>query len=157
MTGPPLLRRGAIGDLDEAMTVMNEAFEPEYGEAWNRAQVAGILALPGVWLTLARIEDSPAGFTLTRVVADEAELLLLGVRPCWRRRGVASALLMAAEADAAARGATKFHLEVRAENPAGALYEAAGFMKAGTRPGYYVGNGGQLFDAVTLQKQIVAS
>ncbi len=155
MSGPPpLLRRGAIGDLDEAMAVMAVAFDPEYGEAWTRAQCGGMMALPGVWLTLARIGDVPAGFSLARIVADEAELLLLGVHPACRRHGVATALLAAAEADAAARGAVRFHLEVRADNPAGALYDAAGFAICGRRPGYYVGAGGQLFDALTLSKPV---
>lgn len=141
-----------IADLDEAMIVMDEAFDPEFGEAWTRAQCAGIMSLPGVWLTVARVAGEPAGFALTRVVADEAELLLLGVRPRFRRRGVASALLVAAETDALARGARKLHLEVRAENPAAALYDSAGFAPAGRRAGYYVGLGGQLFDAITLSK-----
>lgn len=152
---PPMLRRGSIYDLDEAMTVMNEAFEAEFGEAWTKAQCAGIMGLPGVWLTLARLNDSPAGFSLARIVADEVELLLLGVRPIWRRRGVAAALLRAIDADAASRGGAKIHLEVRADNPAHALYEAAGFSVAGRRKGYYVGEGGQLFDALTLTKAAV--
>jgi ribosomal-protein-alanine N-acetyltransferase len=152
---PPALRRGAVADLDEAMTVMDDAFDPEFGEAWTKAQCAGIMGLPGVWLTLARLEDAPAGFSLARIVADEAELLLLGVRPACRRRGVAAALLRSVEADAATRGATKLHLEVRADNPAQALYDTAGFIVAGRRHGYYVGEAGQLFDALTLTKQIV--
>jgi ribosomal-protein-alanine N-acetyltransferase len=151
---PPVLRRGAIADLDEAMTVMDDAFEPEFGEAWTKAQCAGIMSLPGVWLTLARLDDVPAGFTLARIVADEAELLLLGVRPASRRRGVATALLRSVEADAATRGAVKLHLEVRADNPAHALYDTAGFGVAGRRTGYYVGEAGQLFDALTLTKPI---
>lgn len=158
MSGPPpVLRRGAIGDLDEAMTIMVDAFDAEFGEAWTKAQCAGIMGLPGVWLTLARIDDSPAGFSLARIVADEAELLLLGVRPAWRRRGVATALLSGVEADAGSRGAAKLHLEVRADNPAHALYDAAGFAVAGRRKGYYVGEAGQLFDALTLTKRIDAA
>jgi len=149
-----ILRHGRVADLDEAMIVMNEAFDPQFGEAWTRAQCAGIMGLPGVWLTLASDEAGPAGFALARVVADEAELLLIGVRPGWRRRGIGRALLRAAELEAIARGAHKLHLEVRAENPAAALYDSAGFTPAGRRPGYYVGKDGQLFDAVTLSKTL---
>ncbi|MBU3079153.1 GNAT family N-acetyltransferase [Sphingomonas quercus] len=138
------------------MIVMNEAFDPAFGEAWTRAQCAGIMSLPGVWLTLASEGETPAGFSLARIVADEAELLLIGVRPGWRRRGIGRALLHATEIEAIARGAGKLHLEVRAENPAAALYVSAGFTPAGRRIGYYVGKDGQLFDAVTLSKSLDA-
>lgn len=154
MNAPPFLRRGTVTDLDEAMRSMDEAFDPQFGEAWTLAQCAAIMSMPGVWLTLARIGDAAAGFTLTRVIADEAELLLIAVRPAFQRRGVARALLAAAEADAAARGAAKLHLEMRADNSAGELYRVSGFATKGKRSGYYVGRDGILYDAVTLSKPI---
>lgn len=156
LAAPPRiqLRAGDMADLDEVMVTMVAAFDPGYGEAWTRAQCAGILALPGVWLDLARIDGCAAGFALSRVVADEAELLLLAVQPSLRRQGVAGALLGAVGQGARMRGGRRLHLEVRANNPAMALYRAAGFEQVGRRPGYYRGREGQLFDALTLARPI---
>ena len=65
---------------DAVMAVMDDSFDPRFGEAWTASQCAGLLPMPGVWLTLAREDDAVVGFALARVVADEAELLLLAVR-----------------------------------------------------------------------------
>jgi ribosomal-protein-alanine N-acetyltransferase len=147
---PIELREGHVGDVDEMMVSMDEAFDPEFGEAWNRAQCLGLLGLPGVWLTLARQAEMPVGFALNRIVFEEAELLLLGVRPGFRRQGVGRALLDRSLAVAARSGALRLHLEVREGNNARVLYEGAGFSQIGCRRSYYRGRDGKMFDALTL-------
>ncbi|MDB5683050.1 MAG: ribosomal-protein-alanine acetyltransferase [Sphingomonas bacterium] len=151
MTPPDIvLRETGARDVGEMMTVMREAFDPSFGEAWNSAQCLGILGLPSVWLTLASADRQPAGFALARVVADEAELLLLAVRPCFRRRGIGQLLIGRTLAVAAAAGARTVHLEVRDGNDAFRLYQNSGFAEVGRRRGYYRGSDGKLFDALTL-------
>lgn len=145
-----LLCPGDARDLGEVMGTMALAFDAAFGEAWTKAQCLSVLSLPGVWLTLARQDARPAGFALTRIVLDEAELLLLAVRPAHRRTGVGRALLVAAAGGARARGAVRMHLEVRDGNGALALYRAAGFADAGRRRDYYRGGSGRTFDAITL-------
>ncbi len=54
MTALVELREAGVADLAEVMTVMDDAFEPAFGEAWTRSQCQGILELPRVWLTIAR-------------------------------------------------------------------------------------------------------
>jgi ribosomal-protein-alanine N-acetyltransferase len=144
------LHAGGALDVEELMVTMEEAFDPAFGEAWNRAQCLGLLSLPDVWLTLARQDGEPAGFALARVVLDEAELLLLGVRPKMRRAGIGAALLRHTIMESCNKDAKRLHLEVRQGNPALYLYENAGFTEIGRRRGYYRGNEGQLFDALTL-------
>ena len=117
------------------MAVMDDSFDPRFGEAWTASQCAGLLPMPGVWLTLAREDGTVVGFALARAVADEAELLLLAVRarpsgprhrqdaarrasPTPRRRAAQSAL----------------HLEVREGNHALSLYERAGFRLGRAAP-----------------------
>ena len=69
---------------------------------------------------------------------DDAELQRIAVDPAYRRRGLASELLEAVEARAAADGATRLLLEVREDNtPAAAFYESRGFEEVGRRRGYY--------------------
>jgi [ribosomal protein S18]-alanine N-acetyltransferase len=101
------LRGGSPADLSVIGHIMAEAFEPRYGEAWTTNQCMGILALPGVWLTLAYLDGEPAGFTLARRTLDEAELLLLATRPALRRKGIGASLLRATIRDARDRGARK--------------------------------------------------
>ena len=154
MTGTPvILSRGDHSDLREVMAVMDDSFDPRFGEAWTMAQCAGLLPLPGVWLTLAREEEAVLGFALARLVADEAELLLLAVKTAGQRRGIGRILLDHFEDQAVARGATHLHLEVREGNHALSLYEQAGFGLVGRRRDYYSGQKGDRYDALTLAKK----
>ncbi len=148
------LQPGTAADLPEVMATMNEAFDRRFGEAWTNSQCSGILLLAGVWLTLARIGGAPAGFALNRIIVDEAELLLLAVRPGYRRTGVGQALLANSVAVSASRGAARIHLEVRDGNPAIALYNRADFLQSGRRRQYYSGSDGRSFDALTLSRDL---
>jgi ribosomal-protein-alanine N-acetyltransferase len=145
---------GGIADLDDVMAVMNDSFDPCYGEAWTAPQCAGLLPMPGVWLTLALDGDEVIGFALARVIADEAELLLLAVRGNKQRRGVGKLLLGAFVARASARGARRLHLEVREGNHAVKLYNDGGFTQVGRRRSYYSGRDGQIYDALTLARNV---
>ena len=83
------LDKGGHRDLDAVVAIMDAAFDDRFGEAWTRSQCAGILPMPGVFLTIARTSSGEAiGFALQRIVAGDGELLLLAVDPRHRRRGV---------------------------------------------------------------------
>ncbi len=146
---PAELVPGTAADIDAVDVVMRAAFEARYGEAWTPAQCLGMMTLPGVWLTLARVEDRVVGFTLTRSIADDAELLLIAVLPDRRGHGIGGTLLRGAIDGAAARGATQICLEMRSNNPATRLYLTEGFVKHGERRRYYAGRDGERFDAHT--------
>ena len=148
------LREGGTQDLGEVARIMQEAFDPRYGEAWTSAQCLGMLALPGVWLVIASLDGHDAGFALARAIGDEAELLLLATRPAARGRGIAGALLRAVIVEARARGVVQLHLEVRAGNDAVRLYRREGFEKVGERRNYYRGKMGQAFDAHTYARKL---
>jgi ribosomal-protein-alanine N-acetyltransferase len=145
------LTKGGSSDLDAVTAVMNSAFDDRFGEAWTRSQCAGILPMPGVELVLARDgEGDVTGFSLSRTVADEAELLLLAVAPNHRRRGIGRMLLNQFTRASRDAGASRVHLEVREGNPAVIMYRQAGFTLVGRRPKYYRGRFGGDFDALTL-------
>lgn len=157
MSGNIVFTRGTIADLDEVDALMIAAFDAEYGEAWTRAQLDAVLAMPGVWLTLARQRRRVVGFSLHRIILDEAELLLLAIAPDMRRRGIARGLIERGCAEARATGARRLHLEVREGNPATALYHSTGFAAAGRRREYYRGAGGRISDALTLSRDLTRS
>jgi ribosomal-protein-alanine N-acetyltransferase len=150
------LAEGGILDLDAVMAVMDDSFDPAYGEAWTAPQCAGLLPMPGVWLTLARQGDEAVGFALGRTVVAEAELLLLAVKRSRQKAGVGEKLLARFIEIAAAGGASRLHLEVRDGNHALKLYTKSGFTEVGRRKNYYTGRDGQIYDALTLAKSLSA-
>jgi [ribosomal protein S18]-alanine N-acetyltransferase len=151
--------------IDRVMAVMESAFEPAYGEAWNRRQVADALAMPA---THALVVDAggalipegsgpaavPCGFVLTRHVLDEEELLLIAVVPGVRRRGVGAALIEHLFTAARARGIERIFLEMRRGNPAIHLYRKFGFEPIGERRNYYRMANGERIDAITFARTV---
>jgi len=128
------------------MAAVHAAAMPD-GEAWNAADIAALLDLPGTFGLLA----PQGGMVLARVAADEAEILALAVTPWVRRQGHGAALLAAAEARAAVGGAEAMYLEVADHNhTARALYIGAGYTLAGRRRAYYRDGG----DALVLRKRL---
>jgi ribosomal-protein-alanine N-acetyltransferase len=153
MSAPAIaLGPGGIADLDAVMTVMDDSFDPRFGEAWTASQCAGLLPMPGVWLILAREGDAAIGFALGRAVAGEAELLLLAVRREAQGRGIGKMLLDRFAEEAKGRGAARLHLEVREGNHALSLYERSDYVLVGRRRNYYSGRAGQTYDALTLAR-----
>lgn len=148
-----VVSEGGILDLDAVMTVMEDSFDRSYGEAWTAPQCAGLMPMPGVWLSLAKEDGRVIGFALARVVADEAELMLLAVRKEGQRRGIGRLLLDRFIDVAGSRGAERLHLEVREGNHAIKLYSRSGFVEVGRRKHYYSGCDGQAYDALTLARR----
>jgi len=148
------LRPGDSNDLDAVMKVMVEAFGDRFGEAWTRSQCAGILPMLGVSLVVARDGDEIVGFSLSRTIADESELLLLAVLPSQHRRGIGCMLLENFVALSRSAGVTRVHLEVRDGNPAIEMYRTAGFRAVGRRRNYYHGPDGRRFDALTFAQEV---
>ena len=151
------LAEGDLTDLEAVMRVMNDSFDLRFGEAWTAPQCGGLLPMPGVWLSLARDASGVIGFALSRIVANEAELLLLAVRRRAQRRGVGKLLLDRFTAVAKTRGADRLHLEVREGNHAVKLYAESGFALVGRRRNYYSGPDGRCYDALTLAKIVGAA
>jgi len=151
--------------IDRMMAVMETAFDPAYGEAWTRRQIADALTLPSTHALVvdadgALIPDGPdrgaaaAGFVLTRHVLDEEELLLIAVAPGCRRRGIGSVLIDHLFAAARSRGITRIYLEMRRGNPAIHLYLKLGFEPIGERRNYYRMANGERIDAITFGRTI---
>jgi [ribosomal protein S18]-alanine N-acetyltransferase len=77
-------------------------------------------------------------FSLCWLIFDELHINTLAVDRAERRKGLATALLRHVLAEAAAEGAGKATLEVRASNSAAlALYARLGFRITAKRPRYY--------------------
>ncbi len=93
---------------------------------------------------------SQNGFIIWRVVADESEIITVGVAPDARGGGIGLAMLGLAEMDAKKNGATRMFLEVVENNThARKMYDTAGYKIVGRRPKYYDG-----MDAILMEKKL---
>lgn len=91
------------------------------------------------------------GFIIGRIVADEAEVLTIGVAPHARRQGLGAALIAALGGAARGAGAKRIFLEVAADNAdACALYRHLGFTQLARRTGYYRRSASLTVDALCL-------
>ncbi len=96
------------------------------------------------------IMASTNGFIVWRVVADESEIITIGVAPDARGGGIGLAMLTLAEMDAQKNGATRMFLEVAENNThARKMYDTAGYKIIGRRPKYYDG-----VDAILMEKKL---
>ena len=131
------LRTGARdADLDAVAALEADSFT----NPWPRETLVWELQNSDVTRAYVLRDDTGAvvAFCVCWVIFDELHINTLAVAPSARRRGIATALLGHIIADAAASGATRATLEVRASNTAAlALYDRLGFRVAATRPGYY--------------------
>lgn len=146
-----------IDDVDRIMAIMTAAFDPVYGEAWNRRQVEDALKFGNCHYHILCAQghtttenESAAGFFLSRTGFEEEELLLLAVIPESRGLGLGRRLLENLRLGAARRGAHRLLLEMRRGNPAEILYRNFGFYPIGERHEYYRTPGGERLDAVTF-------
>ena len=160
-----------MDDLDHMMAIMADAFDSHWGEAWTRRQLADSLVLPRIFYRLIGPDGTtpktglnvdtpeavesfeafkPAGFTLSRYVSGEEELLLIAVRPAHREQGLGRKLMKNLEKDARSRGAQRMFLEMRSNNIAERLYRACGYLPVGRRKEYYRLKNGSRLDAITF-------
>lgn len=121
-------------------------------EAWDREAFACLLALPTSLVFVEYQEGSLAGLLLCSFAADEAEVLTCAVHPAWRRRGIASTLLVRAMAANRQLGIRRIFLEVAEDAPpAQALYWRCGFRAVGRRRQYYQRAVGGRVDAIVMR------
>ncbi|WP_173012687.1 GNAT family N-acetyltransferase [Niveispirillum sp. SYP-B3756] len=108
------------------------------GPAWTEAAIASMLGMPGVTTRLLHNHDQAMGMAMWRAVADEAELLTLGVLPAGRGQGLGRALMLDGVARLAPWGVETIFLEVAVNNlVAIQLYQGQGFAIVGRRRNYY--------------------
>jgi len=122
--------------IDDVLSIEEASFT----NPWTREMYLADLENEDVsYCYLARDErDQVVGFCSVWRVAEELHINNLAVKPEFRRRGVATALLKHALREGAHFGARRATLEVRRSNDAARLlYERFGFTVGGIRRGYY--------------------
>ena len=92
---------------------------------------------------------------VSRIGADEAEILSIALDPNQRGRGFSRDLLLQHLGHLAGRGVRTVFLEVEENNqPARRLYERAGFATVGRRERYYLQPGGEQLNALLMRRDL---
>ena len=142
---------GDARNISAVMSVMNDAFDPRFGEAWTAAQLLSTLVLPDCRLLLAIVQESVCGFAFGRWVLDHEELLMIGVMRQFQGNRIGKMLLSETVNRACTAGRTKLFLEVRDGNNAYDFYLNSGFLPIGRRKNYYKNADGINPDAITME------
>lgn len=109
-----------------------------FSKPWSANGIAAELENAAARFLVAETNGEVVGYIGVHEVAGEGYIANLAVHEQHRRRGVASALLRAAEEGALNRGVAILTLEVRASNFAAiALYTRNGYAVVGHRPRFY--------------------
>lgn len=132
----PIERVTTPAALAGVLDIEEASFNNPTSREWYERE----LARPEVcFLYVLRTAEHPcAAFCAFWLIADQAHINNLAVRPEFRGRGLGIQLLAAVVAEAERLGAGSIGLEVRQSNVAAQrLYKKAGFREHGIRKSYY--------------------
>jgi ribosomal-protein-alanine N-acetyltransferase len=145
---PPTMSSAAPRDA-AAIAKLHAA---SFGRGWGEDEVYRLLTDSAVVAHRAMSGSALVGFAMSRMGADEAEILSIAIAPARRGRGLSRPLLDYHLRSLAGRGTRAVFLEVDERNaPARRLYDGAGFHEVGRRAGYYAGG----VTALVLRRDLV--
>lgn len=108
-----------------------------FSDACSYATLSALIS-SGAVAVAAYYEDKLCGFGYISIAPGEAELLRIAVNHEMRGRGIAKSMLSLLHEKAKELGCEEIFLEVRESNAnAIRLYESVGYIKIGTRRGFY--------------------
>ena len=120
--------------VDQLAEIETESF----AHPLERKQIETLLADQNTHFLAARNGEILMGSVWLQTVLDEGYIGNVAVRPTYRRKGIADALLEHLDLLAQEKQLSFLTLEVRASNlPAVSLYEKHGYTRVGVRPAYY--------------------
>jgi ribosomal-protein-alanine N-acetyltransferase len=150
--GEPILSDASARDAAAIAALHGKSFQ----RGWSEEEVESLLLERNVFGHRALAGRKLAGFILSRIAADEAEILSVAVERAWRGRGVGRRLLALHLGRLAGFGTRTVFLEVGENNePAGSLYARAGFREVARRPNYYGGTGTSAGAALMLRRDLI--
>jgi ribosomal-protein-alanine N-acetyltransferase len=149
--GEPALSEAGARDAGTIAALHAASFR----RGWSEQEVEGLLIDRHVIAHRAMRAGKLAGFIMSRLVEDEAEILSVAVARSQQGRGLARTLLSLHLRRLAGLGARAVFLEVDEHNkPAIRLYDRAGFHEVSRRDNYYAGAGGKPAAALVLRRDM---
>ena len=126
-----------------------------FRRGWSEQEVETLLLDRYVIAHRAQSGAALSGFIMSRLAANEAEILSVAVARAAQGRGLARGLLTLHLRRLAGIGASAVFLDVDEHNqPAIRLYRRAGFHEIARRPNYYADPGGKPAAALVLRRDL---
>jgi ribosomal-protein-alanine N-acetyltransferase len=126
-----------------------------FHRGWGEGEFEVMLAERNTLVHRLRQGRKIIGFAVSRIGADEAEILSIAIDADERGRGLSRNLLLTHLGYLAGRGVRTIFLEVEENNqPARRLYEWAGFAVVGRRERYYKQPGGEHLNALLMRRDL---
>lgn len=124
-------------DLEQIWEIENLSFT----SPWSKKALQAELANPRAFYLVAKLEEKVIGYAGCWAILDEGHITNVAVHPEYRKKKVATLLLMKLEHELVKKGVSSLTLEVRVSNEiAQNLYLQRGFRPFGLRKKYYSDN-----------------
>jgi ribosomal-protein-alanine N-acetyltransferase len=153
------LTRGGAAVIEPATLrdapALAELHGASFHRGWGEGEFEGMLTERNTLVHRLRAGRAIVGFAVSRMAADEAEILSIAVAASHRGRGLSRHLLLTHLGHLAGRGVRTIFLEVEENNqPARRLYERAGFTVTGRRERYYRQPDGEQLNALLMRRDL---
>ena len=149
--GQALVEPASLRDAADLAHIHGASFH----RGWGEGEFERMLLERNTLVHRLRMGRKIIGFSVSRMAADEAEILSIAVAKTHRGRGLSNSLLLTHLGHLAGRGIRTVFLEVEENNqPARRLYGRAGFTVAGRRERYYQRGDGEPLNAVLMRRDL---
>jgi|ERR1700736_5714041 len=126
-----------------------------FHRGWGEGEFEEMLSQRNTLVHRLRLRSKCIGFAVSRIAADEAEILSIAIAPEHRGKGLSRQLLLTHLGHLAGCCVRTVFLEVEENNqPARRLYSWAGFAIVGRRERYYRGAGGEELNALVMRRDL---
>ena len=149
-TGTPVIEPATIRDAPRLAQLHGTSFH----RGWGESEFERMLAERNTLVQRLRLGRKIIGFAVSRMGADEAEILSIAIDAGHRGKGFSRNLLLTHLGHLSGYGVRSIFLEVEENNhPARRLYKWAGFAVVGRRERYYQQDGEQL-NALLMRRDL---
>lgn len=149
--GAPVIEAATVRDAARLAQLHGSSF----ALGWGESEFETMLSERNTLVHRLRLGRRIVGFAVSRIGADEAEILSIAVDEAWRGRGLSRTLLLSHLGHLAGRGVRTIFLEVEENNqPARRLYDRAGFVVVGRRERYYKQASGEHLNALLMRRDL---
>ena len=134
---------------------LSELHGASFHRGWGESEFESMLGESNTLVHRLRLGRKTVGFAVSRMGADEAEILTIAIDPRYRGQGLSRNLLLTHLGHLAARGVRTIFLEVEENNrPALSLYKRIGFAVVSRRERYYQEPGGEQLNALLMRRDL---
>jgi [ribosomal protein S18]-alanine N-acetyltransferase len=149
--GVPLVEPATLRDAPRLAQLHAASFH----RGWSDGEFESMIAERNTLVHRLRLGRKIIGFAVSRIGADEAEILSIAIDADQRGRGLSRDLLLTHLGHLAGRGVRRIFLEVEENNaPARRLYERCGFAIVGRRERYYQQASGEQLNALLMRRDL---